>query len=69
MGFIGDLFGGGGHSSPAPAYDAEAEKKAAQEATAKKNKKRIMEQTSTNRTSALGATGDVNTARNGLLGG
>ena len=55
-------------SGGAPLYDAEAEKRKAQEAASAQNKKRALEQTQTVNTSALGNTGKVNTGKT-VLGG
>ena len=52
----------------APVYDAEVEKAKAQEAASAQNKKRVLEQTQTVNTSALGNTGKVNTGKT-VLGG
>lgn len=55
-------------SAAAPVYDAEAEKRKAQEAASAQNKKRALEQTQTVNTSALGNTGKVTTGKT-VLGG
>ena len=55
-------------SGGAPIYDAEAEKRKAEAAASAQNKKRMLEQTQTVNTSALGNTGKVNTGKT-VLGG
>lgn len=55
-------------SASAPVYDAEAEKRKAEEAASAQNKKRVLEQTQTVNTSALGNTGKVTTGKT-VLGG
>ena len=55
-------------SGGAPIYDAEAEKRKADAAASAQNKKRMLEQTQTVNTSALGNTGKVNTGKT-VLGG
>jgi hypothetical protein len=52
----------------APVYNADAEKKKAEETAAEQNRKRRMEQTQTVNTSALGNTQQVNTGKT-VLGG
>jgi hypothetical protein len=52
----------------APVYDADAEKKKAEEAASNQVKKKRLEQTQTVNTSALGNTGKVNTGKT-VLGG
>lgn len=52
----------------APTYNADAERKKAEEAAANQAKKRRMEQTETVNTSALGNTGQVSTGKT-VLGG
>ena len=52
----------------APVYDAEAEKKKAEDAASEEVKKKRLEQTQTVNTSALGNTGKVTTGKT-VLGG
>ena len=53
----------------APAYNLDAEKKKAAMQTAEANKKRVMSETNTVRTSALGNTGDTQVQKKTILGG
>ena len=58
----------GPKETPAPVYDADAEKKKAEEASANAMKKKKLEITQTVNTSALGNTGKVTTGKT-VLGG
>lgn len=61
--------GGGSSATPAPTYNAKAEqnKAAVQESNA--NRRRVMAETDTIKTSALGNTGTTQTQKKTLLGG
>lgn len=65
---IKSLFGGG-HKNNVPVYNAEKEKKKAAEQEAEANKRRVVEETDTIRTSALGNTGTTDVKKKTLLGG
>lgn len=56
-------------TAPAPTYDANAEKKKAATQEAEANKKRIMQESDTIKTTALGNAGTTETKKKTLLGG